>query len=128
MISQGSDELAKLHSPTRAFAAGMHKSILGNPGVIHSVPTAFMNSMGTKWITAGLPRMAHRQKQQSVILSSIGLTDMHISAKGSNMVCYAFNICWTLRVILSLENSEKNAFKSSIYVLLITCTRVSQNN
>ena len=34
------------------------KSILGNPGVTHSVTTAFMmNAVGTKWITSGLPRM-----------------------------------------------------------------------
>ena len=32
--------------------------ILGNPGMIHSVPTAFMmNAVGTEWITPVLPRM-----------------------------------------------------------------------
>ena len=32
--------------------------ILGNPGVTHSVPTAFMmNAVGTEWVTPGLPRM-----------------------------------------------------------------------
>ena len=35
--------------------------ILGNPDVIHSVPTAFMmNAVGTEWITSGLPRMYER--------------------------------------------------------------------
>ena len=48
VISQGSDERAKLDSPTREFAAGMHKDILGNPGVIYSVPTAFM-----QWVRNG---------------------------------------------------------------------------
>ena len=28
--------------------------ILGYPGVTHSVPTAFMNAVGTEWITPGL--------------------------------------------------------------------------
>ena len=33
-------------------------SILGNPGMIHSIPTAFMmNAVGMEWITPGLPRM-----------------------------------------------------------------------
>ena len=32
--------------------------ILGNQGVTHSVPTAFMmNAVGTVWVTLGLPRM-----------------------------------------------------------------------
>ena len=31
------------------------KALLSNPGVIHSVPTAFMNAVGTEWITPGLP-------------------------------------------------------------------------
>ena len=32
--------------------------ILGNPGMTHSVPTAFiMNAVGTEWVTPGLPRM-----------------------------------------------------------------------
>ena len=32
--------------------------VLGNPGVTHSVPTAFMmNAVGTDWVTPGLPRM-----------------------------------------------------------------------
>ena len=32
--------------------------ILGNPGVTHSVPTAFiMNAVGTEWVMPGLPRM-----------------------------------------------------------------------
>ena len=31
--------------------------ILGNQGAIHSVPTAFMNAVGTEWITPELPRM-----------------------------------------------------------------------
>ena len=32
--------------------------ILGNPGVTHSVPTAFItNAVGTEWVTPGLPRM-----------------------------------------------------------------------
>ena len=32
--------------------------ILSNPGVTHSVPTAFiMNAVGTEWVTPGLPRM-----------------------------------------------------------------------
>ena len=36
--------------------------ILGNPGVTHSVPTAFimMNAVGTEWVTPGLPRMTYR--------------------------------------------------------------------
>ena len=28
--------------------------ILGNPGAIHSLPTAFMNAVGMEWITPGL--------------------------------------------------------------------------
>ena len=32
----------------------MHRSILGNPGVTHSVPTAFINAVGTEWVTPGL--------------------------------------------------------------------------
>ena len=32
-------------------------AILGNPGVIHYVPTAFMNAVGTEWITPGSPRV-----------------------------------------------------------------------
>ena len=35
----------------------IRKPILGNPGVIHSVPTAFMNAVGTEWIMPGLPSM-----------------------------------------------------------------------
>ena len=34
---------------------GLNPSILGNPGVTHSVPTAFMNAVGTEWVTPGLP-------------------------------------------------------------------------
>ena len=34
----------------------MYLSILGNPGVTHSVPTAFI-TVGTEWVTPGLPRM-----------------------------------------------------------------------
>ena len=34
--------------------------IHGNPGITHSVPTAFtvMNAVGTEWATPGLPRMS----------------------------------------------------------------------
>ena len=33
-------------------------TILGNPGVTHSVPTAFvMNAVGTEWVMPGLPMM-----------------------------------------------------------------------
>ena len=35
----------------------IHKCILGNPDVTHSVPTAFItNAVGTEWVTPGLPR------------------------------------------------------------------------
>ena len=34
------------------------ESVLDNPGVTHSVPTAFMmNAVGTEWVTPGLLRM-----------------------------------------------------------------------
>ena len=37
-------------------------NILGNPGVTHSVPTAFivMNAVGTEWVTPGIPRMGRQ--------------------------------------------------------------------
>ena len=41
---------------TVLFESILHR-ILGNPGVTHSVPTAFimMNAVGTEWVTPGLP-------------------------------------------------------------------------
>ena len=48
--------------------------ILGNPGVTHSVPTAFtldnpgvsvMNAVGTECVTPGLPRMWFAMKDQT---------------------------------------------------------------
>ena len=37
------------------FMTCKYTSILGNPGVTHSVPTAFvMNAVGTEWVTPGL--------------------------------------------------------------------------
>ena len=37
-----------------------YTSILGNPSVTHSVPTAFvMNAVGTEWVTPGLTRMVY---------------------------------------------------------------------
>ena len=44
--------------------------ILGNPGVTHSVPTAFMNAVGTEWVTPGLPRI--NNTILGVFLLSIG--------------------------------------------------------
>ena len=32
-------------------------TIPGNPGLTHSLPTAFMNGLGTEWVMPGLPRM-----------------------------------------------------------------------
>ena len=38
---------------------GQPGNILCNPGVIHSIPSAFiMNAVGTEWITPGLLRIA----------------------------------------------------------------------
>ena len=34
-----------------------YKSVLGNPGVTHSIPTAFMNAMGTEWFMPRLPML-----------------------------------------------------------------------
>ena len=35
----------------------MNALIIGNPGVTHSVPTAFIKAVGTEFVTPGLPRM-----------------------------------------------------------------------
>ena len=39
---------------------GLNNIILDNPGVTHSVPTAFMNAVGKEWVTPGLPRMNNK--------------------------------------------------------------------
>ena len=40
-----------------SYYKSLHINTLGNPGVTHSVPTAFM---GTEWVTPGLPRMTYK--------------------------------------------------------------------
>ena len=44
-------------SQTISLCPATCKSILDNPGVTHSVPTAFMNAVGTEWVTPGLSRI-----------------------------------------------------------------------
>ena len=58
------------------FATRIVLHILGNPGMIHSVPPAFMmNAVGTEWIMPGLPRMSASLPYASV-QACIGLTEI----------------------------------------------------
>ena len=43
--------------------------ILGNPGVIHSVPTVYMmNAVGTEWIMPVLPRMGQPRIIETIMI------------------------------------------------------------
>ena len=49
--------------------------ILCNPGVTHSVPTAFMmNAVGTEWVPPGLPRMGiHLQMKTTCYMREVSI-------------------------------------------------------
>ena len=49
----------------------LHFNIFGNPGVIHSVPTAFimiMNAVGKEWITPRLPKMTLQEFLRNYVI------------------------------------------------------------